>query len=482
MDGLRRRARTSPRYKWYALVALLLGMFSTGISITILTAVLPTIAREFGVGSSTVAWVVTGPMLIFGVLMPTMGKAGDLYGRKRVYLLAWGLWTLFTGLAALSWSAGSLIALRLIGAAAGAATGPTAMALILGAFPAEERVTAMGWWSFMGAGAPVIGLVAGGPLVDLVGWRWIFGVTPPLAAPGLLLAWIVLRPDRPQIRPIFDVRGSVTLGAAMGSLLFGLNRLGATGRWDGPDVLLPLTLAPVFLAGFLYAERRHPEPLFRLGYFRERNVALPLGIQLLGNLPYMGTFFLTPFLLQSVLGYDNTRTALALIPRPLSNSLMSAAAGYVALKVGERTTSVAGLGAIMTGSFVLAGVGPSSSVGHVLVALTVTGLGMGLSLPGLTSSVANAVDEKDLGAMSAAQGMIQMVGMVLGMQGLQTIQVARARVVGEAAAFSEAFLVGALIAAVGLVLAFWVRPMHRTTPAPPTESPEAGLIPEPAGD
>src|SRR6185295_16032440 len=99
-SGLRERVRASDRYRWWALVVLLIGFFSTGISVTILTAVLPTIAREFGVGNNTVAWVVTGPMLVYGVLMPSMGKAGDLFGRKRIYLLGWALSIAFSGFAA----------------------------------------------------------------------------------------------------------------------------------------------------------------------------------------------------------------------------------------------------------------------------------------------------------------------------------------------------------------------------------------------
>ncbi len=474
----RERVRASESYRWWALVVLLLGFFSTGVAITLLSAVLPTIGREFDVGDHTVAWVVTGPMLIFGVFMPSMGKAGDLFGRKRVYLLGWTFSVLFSGLAALSWSAGALITFRLLSAAAGAATGPAAMALILAAFPAEERVKAMGWWSFAGAGAPVIGLVIGGPLVDLIGWRYIFAVQPPLALPGLVLAIWVLRPDVPQERPRFDVAGSVLLGLTMLSLLFGLNRT-AAGGWFRPDVIVPLLLVPIFGWAFVRAERRHPEPLLKLGYFRRRNVAIPMGLTLLGHIPYMGTFFLSPFLLHSVLGYNNAKTAFALVPRPLANSLASAAAGYAAIKLGERFTAVGGMAAMAAGVFVLAAVGPTSSFGQVVLALVLTGLGMGFSFPGLASSIANAVDERDFGAVTAAQEMLMMVGIVLGMQGLQTIQAAREPVVGEAAAYQEAFLVGAIIAAVATVLAFGVRSMHRARPVPPSESPEAPYLPEP---
>ena len=476
------RVRASEHYRWWALVVLLLGFFSTGISITILTAVLPTIAREFGVGKHTIAWVVTGPMLVFGIFMPTFGKAADLYGRKRVYLWGWGTSMALAGVAALSWSAGSLIFFRFLGAAAGAATGPATMAIILAAFPPTERVKAMGWWSFAGAGAPVIGLVVGGPLVDLVGWRWIFGVQPPLAVPGIVLAVLVLRPDRPVERPRFDIAGSVLLGLTMGSLLFALNRWGASEGWVRPDVLVPLVLTPVLGAAFVRVERRQIEPLIRLEYFRRRNVVIPILIQGIGVIPYMGTFFLVPFLLQDLLEYDNARTALALLPRPLSNSIMSAVAGYITVRIGERFSAVGGMAALTGGLVVLAGVNAGSSFGYIVVAMVLTGIGLGVSLPGLFSSVANSVEERDFGAISAAQEMVFMVGNVLGMQGLQTIQATRARSVGAAAGYHDAFIVGAALAVVATLLAFFVKSMHRSQPVPPMESPESPLVPEPVRD
>ena len=477
--ALRDRVRSSPRYRWWALVVLLIGFFSTGISVTLLTAVLPTIAREFDVGTNTVAWVVTGPMLVYGVLMPSMGKAGDLYGRKRVYLVGWAVSMAFTGLAAVSWSAGALISFRLLAAAFGAATGPASMALILSAFPPEERVKAMGWWSFAGAGAPVIGLVVGGPLVDLVGWRWIFGVQPPLAIPGVLLAMWVLRADeRHDEHPAFDVLGSVLLGLTMGAFLFGLNQTAAAG-WGDLRVWLPLVISPMLGYAFVRVERRHPDPLIRFSYFKRREVAVPMTLIALSHIPYMGTFFLSPFLLHDVLRYDNARTALALVPRPLANSLASATAGYVAVKLGERFSAVTGMGAMACGLVVLAEVGSGSSFGQVVVALILTGIGMGLAFPGLISTIANSVSERDFGSISAAQEMLMMVGMTLGMQGMQTLQAARARSVGAAAGYRDAFLVGAALSALATLLAFGVRSMHRSTPVPPTESPESPYLAEP---
>lgn len=482
--ALRARVQASPRYAWWALAILLVGFFSTGVSITILTAVLPDIARELRVGTATITWVVTGPMLVTGILTPTFGKAGDLYGRKRVYLVGWTISMVFAGLAALSWNAGSLIAFRLLGAAAGAATGPSSMAIILSAFEPADRSKAIGWWSFMGAGAPVIGLVAGGPLVDLVGWRWIFGVQPPLAVGAIVLAWFLLVDDAPREHPRFDVPGSVTLGVAMGSLLYALNRGGAEG-WARPDVLVAFAFAPLGALVFAGIERRQAEPLLPLRYFRHRNVMVPVAVQTISHVPYMGAFFLTPFFAHSVLGYDNTRTAFALMPRPLANAVVSVVAGYVAVRVGERVSAVAGMGVLLGGMLVLAGLGEGSSFWQLTVAQTLTGAGLGLSYPGLASSVANSVSESDFGMVSALQNMAWTIGSVAGMQGLQTLHAVRSQVVGDAAAFRDVFRVGAVMTVVALVLATFVRSMHRPRPAAAPESAAApvAVVPgEPFGD
>jgi MFS family permease len=122
-------------------------------------------------------------------------------------------------------------------------------------------------------------------------------------------------------------------------------------------------------------------------------------------------------------------------------------------------------------------------MGHVVLALILTGVGLGVSLPGLTSTVANSVDERDFGSISAAQEMVFMVGNVLGMQGLQTVQAIRARSAGALAGYHDAFVLGAVLAVVAFVLALAVRPMHRVPqPLPPMESPEAPLVPERVGD
>jgi MFS family permease len=198
----------------------------------------------------------------------------------------------------------------------------------------------------------------------------------------------------------------------------------------------------------------------------------------LSHIPYMGTFFLSPFLLHDVLHYDNARTALALVPRPLANSLGSVAAGYVAVKLGERFSAVVGMGAMAGGLFVLAAVGAASSFGQVVLALVLTGVGMGLAFPGLISTIANSVSERDFGSISAAQEMLMMVGMTLGMQGMQTLQAARERAVGRGAGYRDAFLVGAALSLVATVIAFGVRSMHRSQPVPPTESPGSPYLAE----
>src|SRR3954469_11693248 len=203
------RVEGSSRYPWLVLGTVLLGLFSVGFTITILAVSLSTIAADVGSTKTTLTWVITGPLLAFGIVGPAFGKAGDLFGQKRIYLLGMAGSAVFAIGIALSWSAASLIFFRVLASGFGAATGPASMALIYSVFPQERRVQAMGYWSMVGAGAPVLGVVAGGPVVEALSWRLIFVVQAPLALFCMLVAALVLPETERHERVKFDVLGTV---------------------------------------------------------------------------------------------------------------------------------------------------------------------------------------------------------------------------------------------------------------------------------
>src|SRR5688572_3178484 len=269
-DRLTRRAQNSPRFRWWVLWTVLAGLFSVNVTFTIFAVALPRIAGEFDTSTNTLIWVVTGPMLAYGVVAPVLGKMGDLYGHRRMYLLGLAGAMVCSVLSALAWDAGSLIAIRTISAVEGAATGASSMALIFSEFDRRDRVKAMGWWSLVGAGGPVIGVAIGGPLIEAVGWRWIFVGQLPLQLAALGLAAAVLKEGDRRHRHRLDWPGALILGVGVSCLLFALNR-GPEWGWTSAPVLAALALAPVLLAGFVAVERHAPEPLLPLAVLRRRN-------------------------------------------------------------------------------------------------------------------------------------------------------------------------------------------------------------------
>ena len=238
------RIKDGDNERWWVLWTTLAGLFSVGFTITILTVSLPRIAADLHSDTATLTWIITGPLLAFGVVGPALGKAGDIWGQKRIYLLGLTGAIVFAALTAVAWNAASLITFRVLGAAEGAATGSASMALIMRAFPEGDRVKAMGFWSLVGAGAPVLGVVAGGPIVEHVSWRLIFVAQVPLTLAALVLAAVVLPETGRGERQSLDLSGALSLAASGTSLLFGLNRGPAWG-WDHPGVVAAFVLSPL---------------------------------------------------------------------------------------------------------------------------------------------------------------------------------------------------------------------------------------------
>lgn len=448
--------RAQDRYRWWVLVTALAGLFAMGFTITIVAVSLGPIGRDLGASPYTLTWAVTGPWLVLALAMPVFGKLGDVRGHRRVYL--WGLTGYAIGavLTACAWDGGSFIAVRVIAALPGAAIGPTSMALIMRAFPDEDRVKAMGWWALVGAGGPVIGLVAGGPLVEAFGWRSLFLAQVPLALAALVVAVFVLHETPRRPREPIDLAGALTIGLATVAAMLALT-LGAELGWRSPVVIGLAAFAPVMAWLFIRCERRAEHPLLPLGFFAHRDFTASLVSQFGASFAYMGGFIITPVLMENQFGFSIAATSLAMTVRPLTNSLASPVGGYVAARVGERPTAVVGTTLIAVSMLVFAVGAAWTGLALVLLALVLSGVGLGGSAPSLITVVANTVDSSDLGVANAAQQMVAQIGVVAGIQVLSTVQAAS----DSSGSFVVAYLVGAAAALVGIVGAAAIRGRKR---------------------
>jgi EmrB/QacA subfamily drug resistance transporter len=455
-----RRVTKSDRYQWWVLWTVLAGLFSVNVTFTIFAITLPRLAREFGSTENTLTWVITAPLLVFGVFAPALGRAGDVYGHKRTYLIGLGVATVAAGLSALAWNAPSLIAARAIDGLGGAATGAASMAIIFRAFAPDERVKAMGYWSLIGAGGPVIGVVIGGFVIQHLGWRFIFACQVPLTLAALTLATIVLPTTATRGRGRLDRAGAATLTVTTVSVLFALNR-GPEWGWTHPVVIGGFVLGPLAGLLFLFVERRAVEPLLPLHYLRQRNFGFAIAAQALANFAYLGGFVLAPLLLNKVYGYDETHISWIIIARPLAFSISAPVAGYVAVRLGERTSAVAGTAAVVASMFAFASLGRSSSDLAIMGALVLSGVGLGVSSPSIAASVGNSVAQADLGIASAAQQVMTQIGTVAGIQLMVTVQASRQASRGLVGSFHDAYLMGAAVAFLGVLASLFLRSYNR---------------------
>jgi MFS family permease len=453
---LARRIGLDPR--WAVLWVVLGGLFTVSFTITILVVSLQGIAEDLGTSVSVMNWAITGPMLAFGVVGPAFGKAGDLWGHKRVFVIGLLAAGVFAGMTALSWNAASMITFRVLSASAGSACGPAAMAYINRLFEPEQRVTPLGYWSFVTAGAPVLGVVAGGPLVDAVGWRVIFAVQAPLCVIGVVVAlWLLPGTDRLEgVR--FDVKGSITLGVGATSLLAAISQ-GPKWGWGSAGFLGLVALGILSLATFVRIEQRVADPLIELDWLRTRNVAFPVLSQTLTNFAYMGGFILAPQVLERGMGLTAGTTGLLVIARPLSFSLIAPLAGLVTIRIGERIAGVVGALAVVASMACWAFVGSSTALWFVVVALALSGAGLGIASPAMTSLTANAVAESDLGVAGAMQQLMSQLGAVAGSVVLTTISVDAGP--ADLAPYRHAFAVAAAVCTLGAAAAWFVRSTPR---------------------
>lgn len=441
------------------LISVLVGLFATNVNFTIFNVALVDIARSLHTDKTTLTWAITGPLLVVGVTAPMLGRLGDIKGHRRLYLVGMVGSLICAAVTALAWSAGSLIVARLFSGIGSASLSASSWALLFRVYGPGERTKVMGWWSLVAGGGPVIGVALGGPVVQDFGWRWVFIAQVPLIL--LALVWCVRtlpETERKTGEPL-DVPGALLLAAGVGALLLCINQSGR--GWFSPVVVGSLLVGAVAFPLFVRVERRAAAPVLPLEWLRRRDITMPCAAAFSFNFAYMGGFFLTPLFLEQGLHYSIGTTGIYQIARPLVFGVAAPVAGYVAVRTGERASAAAGAAILVVSMLAFAVIGPGSPGVLILLALGASGLANGVAQPSLSAIVAGAVEPERLGSASATMQVASQVGVVAGIQVMETVQVANQHVAGVVGSYHWSYAAGGAFALAAVVTSLLIRPAVR---------------------
>jgi EmrB/QacA subfamily drug resistance transporter len=400
--------------KWWALAAVGSGVLLSTIDGSIVNIALGTLVAAFNSNLNVVEWVSLAYLLTLTCLLLLMGRLGDMYGKRRVYVAGFVIFTAASALCGLAPSVGALIGFRVLQAVGAAMIQSVGPALLVVAFPPQERGTALGAiGSFVAVGI-LVGPALGGLLLQEVGWQAIFYVNIPIGIAGTWLTLRSIAPDQAASRgQSFDIGGALLLMASLLGLLLALTE-GPLWGWGDARVLGLMALFVVAGAGFLAWELRAPQPMINLGMFRRGVFSLNL---LAGFVLFLGLSFnllLTPLFLQFVYRFDIRATGLILMALPLTLSLTSPLSGRLSDRIGPRALTVTGLAIT---AVALAGISlttPATPLAQLVALLMALGAGIGLFQSPNNSTVLGNAPPEALGVASGLLAVMRTLGQTAG--------------------------------------------------------------------
>jgi EmrB/QacA subfamily drug resistance transporter len=390
------------------------SLFITYLDSTILTVALPTLQKELHASIAGLQWVSDSYLLVVASLLMLTGSTADRLGRKRLFLVGLAGFSLGSLLCSLAPNTGSLIALRMLQGIGGSMLTPVSLSIVRNTFhDPRERAQALGIWSGIFGVAAACGPVVGGILVSSVGWRSIFWVNVPIGA-AMIAATIRYVPESRAPRPRrVDVPGQLLMIAFLGSLTYAVIQ-GPVAGWAAAPILALFAVAAVSLAAFVAVERRHPEPLLELRFFRSQPFTGAAVIAVLAFVVLGGFLFVITLYLQQARGFSPLRAGLSLLPAMIVMAIAAPVAGQVTGRHGARVPLVASGLLIAAGMALLLGLGPGTSFTLVTVALAVTGAGLGLVNPPITNIGVSGMPPAQAGVASAVISATRQFGSVLG--------------------------------------------------------------------
>ena len=414
--------------RWLSLMILCTGFLLIVVDMTIVNVALPSIQKDLGFTQSGLAWVINAYLIAFGGLLLLAGRLGDLFGRKRVFLIGLGIFTAASVLCGLSFNQPMLIAARFIQGIGGAVSSAVILAMIVTLFPKpDERAKAFGVFSFIASAGAAVGLLAGGLITQAVTWHWIFFVNVPIGAVTAVLSARVLASDK----GIGIGRGADVLGALLVTvaLMLGVYTIVESSDY-GLGSLHTIGFGAVslaLLAAFVVRQARGRNPILPLRVFASRNLSTANVVQALMSAAFLGFFFLGSLDLERVLNYGPMAIGLAFLPVAVVMGVFSIRfSAQLINRFGPLAVMVAGQ-VVAVIALAMLGFGPTNA-GYALqlmVPLALLGLGGGLTFPSLTIIAMSDSRPDDAGLASGILNTAGQVGGALGLAVLATLAGAR---------------------------------------------------------
>jgi EmrB/QacA subfamily drug resistance transporter len=395
-------------------VGLQLGMILSTLDGTIVSTALPTISKELG-HESLRSWVITSYLLAQVATMPLYGKLGDLYGRKRVFIIAVSIFTVGSMLSGAAGNMEQLLGARAIQGVGAGGIGSLAMAIVADIVPARQLGRWLGYQGAIFACASLIGPLTGGLFVDNLSWRWAFYVNLPFAAMSIFIVSTKLHYPFRAIRHALDYAGAALITLALACVVLAASIGGRTNDWTSPEVL-GLGLAVVVLAvAFVARERRAPEPVLPLRILGVRVVRIAAGLNTTSGATFAAGIYFIPVFVQQVKGLSATESGFLLVPFMFTTAFTTLLAGRAVERTGRYRTwpilgSVIAIGAVI----VLTTLGLDTPAWLIAVYGALLGAGVGFVMQTSLLALQNGAESRDLGVATSSALLSRILGSTLG--------------------------------------------------------------------
>jgi EmrB/QacA subfamily drug resistance transporter len=400
--------------KWMILAAVSLGMFMTLLDVTIVNIAIPAIITDLQATVTTVSWVVNAYSLALAVLFLSMGRFGDRFGLKLVYLCGLTVFSLFSLACGLAPSVAWLTAFRVGQGVGGAAMAPISLAIVFTVFPRRQQAMAVGIWGALGSVAAAIGPTLGGVLSQYASWHWVFLINVPIGVVALALCWwVVPKSEAHRTNAGIDAFGVFVSAAGLFCLVLGLIQANTWG-WTSAKTLALFVIAVVSYVVFAWWELRTPAPMFDFRLLRIRSFTTANTTMAMFGATMGGALFLLPIFLVSVLGYTELRAALAITPMPVVALLLAPNIGRLTDRIGPRVPAAVGAACFGVGMLLLAQLNGQSTALSVGWRVVILGVGMGCIFPSISAAAMGSLPPRVSGVGSAALNTLRQVGFSLG--------------------------------------------------------------------